>query len=69
MESTDRASRIGQKENVLVYRLITTGTFEEKINSMIESKKELADITVGTGKNFITEMNGDELKEIINLRK
>ncbi|MEN4030110.1 MAG: DEAD/DEAH box helicase [Methanobacterium sp.] len=68
-QATDRAYRIGQKENVMVYRLITTGTFEEKINKMIESKKELADITVGAGENFITEMNNDELKEILKLRK
>jgi SNF2 family DNA or RNA helicase len=68
-QATDRAYRIGQKENVMVYRLITTGTFEEKINNMIESKKELADITLKTGENFITEMNNKELKEILNLRK
>ncbi len=68
-QATDRAYRIGQKENVMVYRLITTGTFEEKINNMIESKKELADITLGTGENFITEMNNNELKEILKLRK
>ncbi|BDZ70605.1 DEAD/DEAH box helicase [Methanobacterium petrolearium] len=68
-QATDRAYRIGQKENVMVYRLITTGTFEEKINNMIESKKELADLTVGTGENFITEMNNNQLKEILKLRK
>ena len=34
-QATDRAYRIGQKENVMVYRFITKGTFEEKINEMI----------------------------------
>lgn len=68
-QATDRAYRIGQKDNVMVYRLITTGTFEEKINNMLSSKKELADITVATGENFITEMNSDELKEVLKLRK
>ena len=34
-QATDRAYRIGQKERVTVYRLITQGTFEEKINAMM----------------------------------
>ena len=41
--ATDRAYRIGQHQNVMVYRLITQGTFEEKINAMLKEKKELAD--------------------------
>ena len=68
-QATDRAYRIGQKENVMVYRFITKGTFEEKINEMIHSKEELAKLTVGNGETFITEMNTDELKEMMELRK
>ena len=68
-QATDRAYRIGQNENVMVYRFITTGTFEEKINEMIQDKKELAEITVGSGEKFITEMNDNELKEMLTLRK
>ncbi|MDR2545242.1 MAG: DEAD/DEAH box helicase [Methanobrevibacter sp.] len=67
-QATDRAYRIGQKENVMVYRLITTGTFEEKIDDIIQNKKELADLTVGEGENFITELNDTDLKEILRLR-
>jgi len=67
-QATDRAYRIGQKDNVMVYRLITTGTFEEKINDMIKAKEELAEITVGTGENFITEMTNNDLKEMLGLR-
>ena len=44
-QATDRAYRIGQTENVMVYRFITNGTFEEKINDMIEQKEELARLT------------------------
>ena len=68
-QATDRAYRIGQNENVMVYRFITTGTKEEKINEMIQDKKELAEITVGSGEKFITEMNDNELKEMLTLRK
>ncbi|RAP53673.1 MAG: hypothetical protein BZ138_00170, partial [Methanosphaera sp. rholeuAM270] len=68
-QATDRAYRIGQKTNVMVYRFITMGTFEEKINEMIHDKKELAELTVGSGEKFITEMNDKELKEMLTLRK
>ncbi|MFN0216362.1 MAG: SNF2-related protein, partial [Saprospiraceae bacterium] len=39
-QATDRAFRIGQQRNVQVHRFITQGTFEEKINAMLQSKKE-----------------------------
>ena len=68
-QATDRAYRIGQKENVMVYRFITSGTFEEKINEIIESKEELASLTVGDGETFITEMNDDDLRKMLSLRK
>ena len=68
-QATDRAYRIGQKENVMVYRFITKGTFEEKINEMIQNKEELAKLTVGNGETFITEMNTADLKNILTLRK
>ena len=68
-QATDRAYRIGQKENVMVYRFITKGTFEEKINEMLRSKEELAKLTVGNGETFITEMNTEELKDLLELRK
>ncbi|WP_296871327.1 DEAD/DEAH box helicase [uncultured Methanobrevibacter sp.] len=68
-QATDRAYRIGQKENVMVYRFITKGTFEEKINEMIHDKEELAQLTVGNGETFITEMNTNDLKNMLKLRK
>jgi hypothetical protein len=40
-QATDRAFRIGQARNVFVHRLITQGTFEERINHMIQEKKQL----------------------------
>ncbi|MBE6486411.1 MAG: helicase SNF2 [Methanosphaera stadtmanae] len=67
-QATDRAYRIGQDENVMVYRFITKGTFEEQINNMLHEKEELANITIGTGEKFITEMNTSELRELLSLR-
>ncbi len=66
-QATDRTYRIGQDKNVMVHRLITLGTFEEKIDEMIKSKKELADMTVATGEKWITELSNMELREIFSL--
>jgi SNF2 family DNA or RNA helicase/uncharacterized Zn finger protein len=67
-QATDRAYRIGQKQNVMVYRLISTGTFEEHINQMIQAKKELAHLAVDHGESWITEMSTKELKKMLTLR-
>ncbi len=68
-QATDRAYRIGQKSNVMVHRLIVAGTFEERIDEMIQSKKELANMTIGSGESWITEMSSQQLKDLVNLRK
>ncbi|MDR3131603.1 MAG: SWF/SNF helicase family protein [Rickettsiales bacterium] len=67
-QATDRAYRIGQERNVMVYRLLSTGTFEERIDEMIQSKKELANLTVSSGESWITEFNDDQLKDLVNIR-
>src|SRR5699024_2329828 len=41
-QATDRAHRIGQDKSVFVYRLICTGTIEEKIQAMQAQKAGLA---------------------------
>lgn len=63
-QATDRAYRIGQKNNVLVHRFITKNTFEEKINEIIQKKRSLADITVSVGESWIGNMTDDELSKI-----
>jgi len=68
-QATDRAFRIGQKRNVQVHKFVTTGTLEEMIDDMIESKKGLAQAVVGSGENWITEMSTDELRKVISLRR
>ena len=63
-QATDRAYRIGQKKNVMVHRMITKNTFEERIDDMIQKKKHLADMTVATGENWIGKLSNKELREI-----
>lgn len=67
-QATDRAYRIGQERNVMVYRLLSTGTFEERIDEMIQSKKELANLTISSGESWITEFSNNQLKDLINIR-
>ncbi|QZE15884.1 DEAD/DEAH box helicase [Halosquirtibacter laminarini] len=66
-QATDRAFRIGQKKNVIVHRLISKGTFEEKINQMLQDKKHLADLTVATGEKWIGDLSNTELKNLVNM--
>jgi len=66
-QATDRTYRIGQSRKVVVRRLITIGTFEEKIDEMISAKKELAELTVSTGEKWLSELSNQELKEIFKL--
>lgn len=66
-QATDRTYRIGQNKNVMVHRLVTLGTFEEKIDEMLKSKKDLANMAVYEGEKIITELSDDEIYEIFTL--
>ena len=66
-QATDRTYRIGQKKNVMVHRLITLGTFEEKIDEMIKKKKELVNMAVFEGEKTITDLTDEEIYNIFNL--
>ncbi|MBI3146297.1 MAG: DEAD/DEAH box helicase [Pseudogulbenkiania sp.] len=66
-QATDRAYRIGQQHNVQVHRFITRATFEERINDMIRAKRELADLAVGTGEQWIGNLSSDELQTLFTL--
>jgi hypothetical protein len=67
-QATDRAFRIGQTRSVQVHKFICGGTFEEKIDAMIEGKLELATRIVGTGEGWLTEMSNRELRDLFALR-
>ncbi|MDJ0598105.1 MAG: DEAD/DEAH box helicase [Crocosphaera sp.] len=66
-QATDRAFRLGQKRNVQVHKFVCTGTLEEKINEMLESKQKLAQQTVDAGEQWLTELDTDQLRNLLLL--
>ncbi|KYC36565.1 helicase [Scytonema hofmannii PCC 7110] len=66
-QATDRVFRIGQTRNVQVHKFVCTGTLEEKIHDMIESKKQLAEQVVGAGEDWLTEMDTNQLRNLLIL--
>jgi superfamily II DNA or RNA helicase len=67
-QATDRAFRIGQTKNVLVHKFVCRGTVEDKIDQMIESKKQLAGDLLGGGSDVaLTEMRDEELLNLMAL--
>jgi superfamily II DNA or RNA helicase len=66
-QATDRAFRIGQKRNVQVRKLTCVGTLEERIDTLINQKKDLADRIVGTGEAWVTDLDTAQLRELVTL--
>ncbi len=66
-QATDRAYRIGQKRAVLVYKLLTAGTVEEKVDRLLEDKRDLASRIVGAGEQWITELDDAALRDLFTL--
>ena len=67
-QATDRAFRIGQKQNVLVHKFVCRGTIEERIDAMLEDKKALsAELLEGGSERLLTEMSNPELLRFVAL--
>jgi SNF2 family DNA or RNA helicase len=66
-QATDRAFRIGQKQNVQVHKFVCVGTLEEKIDAMIDEKRALARSVIGSGENWLTELTTSDLREMVKL--
>jgi non-specific serine/threonine protein kinase len=67
-QATDRAFRIGQKRNVLVHKFVCRGTIEERIDILIESKRQLAqDVLSGGGEVNLTELSDKDIMALVRL--
>ena len=63
-QATDRAYRIGQKNNVQVYKLITKNSIEEKIYELQEKKSKLADNMLETNTVFINRLTRKDILKL-----
>jgi SNF2 family DNA or RNA helicase len=66
-QATDRAFRIGQRRDVQVHTLTCLGTLEERIDSLIAEKGELAERVVGNGESWLTTLSTTELRDLLRL--
>jgi non-specific serine/threonine protein kinase len=67
-QATDRAFRIGQTKNVLVHKFVCRGTVEEKIDQLIESKRQLSkDLLEGGADLLLTELKDEDLLRLVAL--
>jgi non-specific serine/threonine protein kinase len=67
-QATDRAFRIGQTKNVLVHKFVCRGTVEEKIDQLIESKRQLSkDLLESGAELLLTELKDAELLRLVAL--
>lgn len=63
-QATDRAYRIGQKNNVQVYKLITKNSIEEKIFDLQEKKAKLIDNVLDTKTSFISKLSKEDIMKL-----
>ncbi len=63
-QATDRAYRIGQKNNVQVYKLITKNSIEEKIYELQQKKAELVDNMLSTKTSFVNKLSKEEIMDL-----
>ena len=63
-QATDRAYRIGQKNNVQVYKLITKDSIEEKIYDLQQRKATLTDNMLDTKTTFISKLSKEDIMNL-----
>ena len=67
-QAVDRVHRIGQTNTVFVYRMVTAGTIEERIQALKASKKDLFDKLVGgLGGDFDLSQHFSSMKSLVQL--
>jgi SNF2 family DNA or RNA helicase len=68
-QATDRAFRIGQTRNVFVHKFVTLGTLEERIDRMIEDKKQVAGTIIGSDESWLAKLDNNAFRQLIALNR
>ena len=67
-QATDRVHRFGQRKHVFVHSLICTGTLEERIDQLLESKRELAEkVIAGRAEDWLGELDLGAIRAAVAL--
>ncbi|MFL4473706.1 DEAD/DEAH box helicase [Paeniglutamicibacter sp. MACA_103] len=64
-QAVDRAHRIGQTRNVMVYRMVAKNTIEEKVVALQDSKRQLISSVMDEGAGFGKVLNADDIRELL----
>lgn len=67
-QATDRAFRIGQTRKVMVHRMVTAGTLEERIDQLLAEKRDLSSQVFETGEAWLSNLSTEELRALISLQ-
>jgi SNF2 family DNA or RNA helicase len=65
-QAIDRTHRIGQDRTVMVYRLISAGTIEEKVRALAQRKEALTAGILDDGAAFAGTLDADDIRALIS---
>jgi hypothetical protein len=67
-QATDRAHRLGQHKPVFVHSLICTGTLEERIDQLLDSKRELVEkVMAGRSEDWLGDLDLGAIRQAVAL--
>ena len=67
LQAIDRTHRIGQDKSVVVYRLVSEDTIEERVVALQQRKRDLFDQVVGSGSELAAPLNADDIRGLLDL--
>jgi len=67
-QATGRAHRLGQRHAVCVHTMVTSGTFEERLDEIMQEKAELSNLTVTSVDDWIAHYDDEQVRELFMLR-
>jgi len=68
-QASSRAHRIGQDKAVQIHKFVCVGTLEERIDTLIEHKRNIAENIVGSGEEWLTELSTEALRDLFTLSR